>query len=244
MRPTSWCCWRRCSAGAESTIARRSTRRGFAASGWRICAPHDRWARRSSRWCTPSAAAITVAAFIGPALVPLDHPLASLGGTLSGIQLSGRFVSDLFFSGPGAGPDVTAATILDDAVEAVSSGPTLPRAPRRATTPVRLKAAETEWFVRARFPGLVPERASTEQAVRDARPAARGGHRGDEATRVAPSSAAHARGRIARRASRRCGRPIASRPGGSGRCVRSAGAGPRCVHPSRLQVRRCSTPGA
>ena len=72
----------------------------------------------------------TVAAFIGPALVPLDHPLASLGGTLSGIQLSGRFVSDLFFSGPGAGPDVTAATIVDDAVEAVSSGPTLPRAPR------------------------------------------------------------------------------------------------------------------
>jgi homoserine dehydrogenase len=105
----------------------------------------------------------TVAAFIGPALVPLDHPLASLGGTLSGIQLSGRFVSDLFFSGPGAGPDVTAATIVDDAVEAVSSGPTLPRAPRRATTKARLKAAETEWFVRARFPGLVPERASTEQ---------------------------------------------------------------------------------
>ena len=105
----------------------------------------------------------TVAAFIGPALVPLDHPLASLGGTLSGIQFSGRFVSDLFFSGPGAGPDVSAATIVDDAVEAVSSGPTLPRAPRRATTTVRLKAPETGWFVRATFPGVVPDRTSTER---------------------------------------------------------------------------------
>lgn len=104
-----------------------------------------------------------VSAFIGPALVPLDHPLATLNGTLSGIQLSGRFVSDLFFSGPGAGPDVSAATILDDAVEAVSSAPTLPRTATRRVAPVRLKAAETEWFVRARFPGLVPERASTEQ---------------------------------------------------------------------------------
>ena len=106
----------------------------------------------------------TVAAFIGPALVPLDHPLASLGGTLSGIQLSGRFVSDLFFSGPGAGPDVTAATIVDDAVEAVSSGPTLPRAPRRATTPVRLRAPETGWFVRATFPGVVPDASAARDA--------------------------------------------------------------------------------
>ena len=48
-------------------------------------------------------------------------------------------------------------------MEAVSSGPTLPRAPRRATTPVRLKAPETAWFVRATFPGVVPNRASTER---------------------------------------------------------------------------------
>jgi homoserine dehydrogenase len=104
-----------------------------------------------------------VSAYIGPALVPLDHPLASLGGTLSGIQLSGRFVSDLFFSGPGAGPDITAATIVDDAVEAVTTAPVLPRTQRRPPASVRLTSPQTRWFVSARFPGLTPDPASTER---------------------------------------------------------------------------------
>jgi homoserine dehydrogenase len=105
-----------------------------------------------------------VSAFIGPALTPLRHPLAGLQGTLSGIQLSGRFVSDLCFSGPGAGPDVTAATILDDVVEAVATTPKAtvvgsrwPRAASLAAPPV------TPWFVRARFPGLVPSSSATTQ---------------------------------------------------------------------------------
>jgi homoserine dehydrogenase len=103
-----------------------------------------------------------VSAFIGPALTPLRHPLAGLQGTLSGIHLSGRFVSDLCFSGPGAGPDVTAATMLDDVVEAVATTPKattvgsrLPRAASLAAPPV------TPWFVRARFPGLVPSSFAT-----------------------------------------------------------------------------------
>jgi homoserine dehydrogenase len=113
-------------------------------------------------WATRSDTGLS--AFIGPALVPARHPLASLSGTLSGIQFSGRFVSDLFFSGPGAGPDITAATILDDAVEAVSSVPKVPRAMRRASVAPAIDSPETEWFVRARFPGLVPDAS----AVRDA----------------------------------------------------------------------------
>jgi homoserine dehydrogenase len=95
-------------------------------------------------------------AFVGPALVRSNHPLASLAGTLSGIQLSGRFVSDLFFSGPGAGPDVTAATILDDAIEAVSSVRRLPRASRRSEDAGSIATPSTEWFVRVRYPGVVP----------------------------------------------------------------------------------------
>jgi homoserine dehydrogenase len=107
-----------------------------------------------------ASAALTpagVSAFVGPALVPSRHPIAALGGTLSGIQLSGRFVSDLFFSGPGAGPEVTAATIVDDAVEAVTTAPKtarpvsrLPRVSTLAAPPV------TEWLLRVRFPGVVP----------------------------------------------------------------------------------------
>ena len=61
-----------------------------------------------------------VCAFVGPAFLPASQPLASLGGALNGIRLDGRHVSNLYFSGPGAGPDVTAATLMDDVVQAVS----------------------------------------------------------------------------------------------------------------------------
>ena len=64
--------------------------------------------------------AIGVRAFVGPAFLPSTEPLASLGGALNGIRLDGRYVGNLFFSGPGAGPAVTAATLLDDAIQAVS----------------------------------------------------------------------------------------------------------------------------
>src|SRR4030095_12001777 len=62
-----------------------------------------------------------VRAFVGPAFLPATEPLASLGGALNGIRLDGRHVGNLFFSGPGAGPDVTAATLLDDAIQAAST---------------------------------------------------------------------------------------------------------------------------
>ena len=105
-----------------------------------------------------------VSAFIGPALVPVHHPLAGLGGTLNGIHLSSRFVSDLCFSGPGAGPEITAATILDDVVEVLSTtrkparvGATPPQAASLVAPPI------TPWFVRVRFPGLVPSPSATTQ---------------------------------------------------------------------------------
>ncbi len=105
-----------------------------------------------------------VSAFIGPALVPLHHPLAALPGTLSGIHLSGRFVPDLCFSGPGAGPDITAATILDDVVEAVSTARKAVRVRSAPLSAASLAAPPfTPWFVRARFPGLVPSPSSTTQ---------------------------------------------------------------------------------
>jgi len=107
----------------------------------------------------------TVSGFIGPTLVPLDHPLAALTGTLSGIQLSGRFISDLCFSGPGAGPDITAATLLDDAVESLSSAPTRLRLPRVPAEPLAAAPAVTEWFVRAQFPGFVPDPATVRSVL-------------------------------------------------------------------------------
>ncbi len=96
-----------------------------------------------------------VRACVGPAFVPLSEPLASLGSALNGIRLDGRHVRDLFFSGPGAGPDVTAATLLDDAVQAVGTRTVDARA-ARSTHPVFPSSPVTPWFVRVTVPGVLP----------------------------------------------------------------------------------------
>lgn len=88
-----------------------------------------------------------IAAFVGPAFVPSGHPLAAVGGSLNGFCLDGAYVDRLFYSGPGAGPAVTAATLLDDAIEVVrgvthSAG---------SGSMVRSVAPSTGWFVRMKF---------------------------------------------------------------------------------------------
>ena len=96
-----------------------------------------------------------VRAFVGPVCLQSTEPLASLGGALNGIQLDGTHVSSLFFSGPGAGPDVTAATLLDDAVQAATQRFALRRSPI-STLPVFVSAPLTSWFVRVTVPGVLP----------------------------------------------------------------------------------------
>ncbi len=57
-------------------------------------------------------------AFASPAFVPLTDPLARLDGVANGVVFRDRSGNTLQFSGPGAGPEITAATILDDVWEA------------------------------------------------------------------------------------------------------------------------------
>ena len=97
-----------------------------------------------------------VRAFVGPVFLPANEPLASLTGALNGIRLDGRHVSNLFFSGPGAGPDVTAATLLDDAVEAASVEKRIHLRPVASSRPVFPSSPATPWFVRVTFPGVLP----------------------------------------------------------------------------------------
>ncbi|MEO7132829.1 MAG: homoserine dehydrogenase [Vicinamibacterales bacterium] len=97
-----------------------------------------------------------VRAFVGPAFLRWTAPLASLGGALNGIQLDGRYVSNLFFSGPGAGPDVTAATLLDDAIQAASSERRVHEPRHAPARPVFPSSPATSWFMRATFPGVLP----------------------------------------------------------------------------------------
>lgn len=97
-----------------------------------------------------------IRAFVGPAFLPWADPLASLGGALNGIRLDGRYVSSLFFSGPGAGPDVTAATLLDDAAQAAAIERRVHHKPAPSARPAFPASPATPWFVRVTFPGVVP----------------------------------------------------------------------------------------
>lgn len=90
-----------------------------------------------------------VEAFVGPAFVPLLHPLAAVHGVENAVVLhtpNGR----LIFQGPGAGPEVTAATVLDD-VEEVLSGVGRVPAPLEAAA---VTAPKTGWLVTIEGPRL------------------------------------------------------------------------------------------
>lgn len=106
-----------------------------------------------------------VRAFVGPVFLPASEPLASLAGALNGIRLDGRHVSNLFFSGPGAGPDVTAATLLDDAVQATAVEKRIHHRPVPPTRPVFPSSPVTSWFVRVTFPGVLPAASAAARLV-------------------------------------------------------------------------------
>ena len=90
-----------------------------------------------------------VAAFVAPAWVPASHPLAAFSGRDNAIVVEGRHIDRLVFAGPGAGPDITAATLLDDAVEAAQSARLpQPLALRRPSDAKPVVEADTGWFVR------------------------------------------------------------------------------------------------
>jgi homoserine dehydrogenase len=85
-----------------------------------------------------------VTAFAGPAFVPSAHPLAALHAATNGICLQSRSGSRVCFTGPGAGPDVTAITILDDVLEAVGG----PLDEFRSVRPAAVASPATGWLVR------------------------------------------------------------------------------------------------
>lgn len=58
-----------------------------------------------------------VEAFVGPAFVRNSSPLSGVHGEQNLVSLSGDGASPLTLTGPGAGPDVTAATLIDDIAE-------------------------------------------------------------------------------------------------------------------------------
>jgi homoserine dehydrogenase len=101
----------------------------------------------SARWRDGS-----VSGAVGPAFVWRTDPLALLEGELNGLRLEREHAAPLFFSGPGAGPDVTAATILDDVSEILEGAP----AGSPTAVPARIEAPTAGWFVRLRSDTKLP----------------------------------------------------------------------------------------
>ena len=91
-------------------------------------------------------------AWVGPAFVPAAHAFARVSGVTNALQLTSAEGAAVTFSGPGAGPGVTAATLIDDVVEAVDGGVRRSAvAPQRAIRASALRQPPPgAWFLRLR----------------------------------------------------------------------------------------------
>jgi len=108
-----------------------------------------------------------VSARVHPAMIPADHPLASIRGATNAIFIVGPSVGSLLFSGPGAGGDPTATAVLGDVIDAARemlAGAQV--APRIRFSPGELASFEdmsTRWYVRLVVddqPGVLAQIAS------------------------------------------------------------------------------------
>jgi homoserine dehydrogenase len=95
-----------------------------------------------------------LSAFAGPAFVPSTHPLAAVHGSANGILLRDCRRQTIGLTGPGAGPESTAITILDD-VRQAAEGRTTPATVRRRGW---FELPETSWLVRLAGANLTGER--------------------------------------------------------------------------------------
>jgi homoserine dehydrogenase len=88
-----------------------------------------------------------IRAFVGPAFVDGVHPLSRVGGVTNGILIGGdRGVQ--CYSGPGAGPDVTAATLLDDVAEVIGERRVRTPSPEAVRAAASTARTDTPWFLR------------------------------------------------------------------------------------------------
>lgn len=56
---------------------------------------------------------------VAPAVIPASHLFAGLSGVTNALELHPAIGAPITFVGPGAGPEITAQTILDDVIQAV-----------------------------------------------------------------------------------------------------------------------------
>lgn len=92
----------------------------------------------------------SIHAFVGPAFVGGTHPLARVSGVTNGIVIHAekRSQGSQCFIGPGAGPDVTAETLLDDVSELMAERRVRTPAPETSQTATSVTRPHSGWFIR------------------------------------------------------------------------------------------------
>ncbi len=101
---------------------------------------------------------------VGPCLVPLSSPLASVDGSLNAVTLRGDAVGEIALSGRGAGGDPTASAVVADLIDIARGRAPLPfsvpsdRLKIRAATPPEKRTGC--WYIRLQVsdkPGVVAD---------------------------------------------------------------------------------------
>lgn len=112
---------------------------------------HAAFARRLAGVIKPVAVAQLdgprAGAWVGPAFIPNAHPFASLTDVTNVLRV-GNDAQAVTFTGPGAGREVTAATILDDVIEVAGGHRLVSRPPTgRVVAPVLRNVPDSGWFL-------------------------------------------------------------------------------------------------
>jgi homoserine dehydrogenase len=101
--------------------------------------------------------------WVGPAFVDERHPLAAISGVTNAVELLPVEGDPVAFAGPGAGPDVTAAAILDDVIEVALGVRPARRIASRTAAPVLLSQPPPgSWFLRIAGADRVSARRAAE----------------------------------------------------------------------------------
>jgi homoserine dehydrogenase len=111
------------------------------------------FARELDHVIKPVALAVltrTAGAWVGPALLAKNHSWAGTRGVENAVRLEGDDAVPLTFGGPGAGPLVTATTILDDVIEALTNKGEALAPPERAEVAVDAlrQPPASAWYIR------------------------------------------------------------------------------------------------
>jgi homoserine dehydrogenase len=88
-----------------------------------------------------------IRAHVGPAFLGGAHPLARVSGVTNGVVIDADRGAQCYI-GPGAGPDVTAATLLDDVSEIVTERRVLAPPPEPVHAAASVARPDSGWFLR------------------------------------------------------------------------------------------------